>query len=230
MYFIISFPGLRCHNYKGCQYWRWFGPAADPKNPRPTVCTENLQRWSYCKHRGCELTSINKLASINSTSSVITRALANLRPSPAPGNDMWSGGKDCYIQIEGLQKGCYRQDVTYWPTAISRNILYGVPAWGKCAQHCKDDPGCKFWTWASTSCSNCSPGTCDLFEGDMEPEMHDGVGHISGSRNCQDIGLPAETYEKPLFDSKVMSAIDDRFDENAFCESPCPAQEVPGYR
>ena len=215
-----SFSGLRCFYSESCQAWIWTGEPADLENPSITVCTDDPNE-EQCKKRRCGL--------------IYDEQLASGRIRKASSNNLFSGVKDCYEQITGQQNGCYKQDISYvssTQTWFGRSVL----AWGECALICKasrstDHGECTFWTWASTSCSNCVKGRCYLhYAGDEEPDIiGNHRGHISGSRNCQDIGFQTNPV-KPL-ESKIRSGL---FDKRQFpvgiCQSNCPAQEMPGFR
>ena len=150
----------------------------------------------------------------------------------ASGRNVLSGTKDCHEQITGQRNGCYKQDLSYRIDQPERYKLsvFNKRTWGECALTCKEDDLCTFWTWASTSCSNCVRGVCDIFTGgEEEPNIEgDHRGHISGSRQCQDIGYLSNKLPDA---SKVHSALVDPTPfPVGFCQSQCPAQQVPGFR
>ena len=150
-----------------------------------------------------------------------------------------TGTKECYEVITDQQNGCYKQHISYKheiPWEADYNLVQSADnkqAWGECASLCEGNSRCTFWTWASTSCSNCTRNRCHLLEGDGEPETVNQLGHISGSKQCQDIGYPRFTVLPDA--SKVKSALADTdFRELPFppgkCHTQCPVQEVPGFR
>ena len=159
---------MRCFYADDCGSWRWSGPLPWKS------CDEDID----CQKQRCRLNIAKPV-----TSQSLQRKF---------GQNMISGTNECYEQITGQQNGCYKQDLSYRIDQPERYKL-SVPkrTWGECALTCKEDRFCTFWTWASTSCSNCVRGTCDIFSGgDEEPNFEVGHrGHISGSRHCQDIGF-----------------------------------------
>ena len=207
---------MRCFYADDCGSWRWSGPLPWKS------CDEDID----CQKQRCRLNIAKPV-----TSQSLQRKF---------GQNMISGTNECYEQITGQHNGCYKQDLSYRIDQPERYKL-SVPkrTWGECALTCKEDRFCTFWTWASTSCSNCVRGTCDIFSGgDEEPNFEVGHrGHISGSRHCQDIGF--QSTKRPAV-SKVHSALRDRtvfpvgYCQSRcpaqFCQTRCPAQEVPGFR
>ena len=153
------------------------------------------------------------------------------------------GPNECYQQITGQRNGCYKQDLSYkihQPNSVSqfKASFPNKRTWGECALTCNEDEDCTFWTWASTSCSNCVRGVCNIFSGSPEEpnieEEEDSRGHISGSRECVDLPLPRDPFldQLHLEESKVRSALTDMTEfPVGYCHSTwCPAQEVPGFR
>ena len=203
-------PGLRCFYHDKCKTWRYSRPFTGP-----TSCDGDED----CLNRRCRLNIAVKV-------------------KKASGRNVVSGSKECYEQITGQQNGCYRQDYRIDQPERERFRLF-KKTWGGCAAICKRDDECGFWSWASTSCSNCVRGMCTTFMMGTPPPLTTTTtghqGHISGSRHCQDIGL--ESTKSPDR-SKVHSALVDPTPfPTGFCRGfvsgmpgRCPAQEVPGYR
>ena len=108
-----------------------------------------------------------------------------------------SGDKSCFQQMYGTYSGCFREDIKW----VFKNGNVGeaggeVESWGKCAGACKKSQRCDYWTWASTSCSNCIPKECTLFDGTWtidqgaraeNPTEESHLGYISGLQSCVDI-------------------------------------------
>ena len=113
-------------------------------------------------------------------------------------------------------------------------------SWGACAEECIER-GCDYWTWASTSCTNCSPHSCTLFtltdqtRDQIEEQTLEAPGHISGSKDCSDI----DKFLGPS-DTKFVQRHNDTGNLEfpvGRCQTPqpttnprCEGQEVPGYR
>ena len=80
-----------------------------------------------------------------------------------------SGAKSCYVQIYGRYAGCFRPDVKWFfptNTGFAGNI---VKSWGKCAEDCEKKK-CNYWTWTSTSCTDCLPNNCIHYYFTSQPE------------------------------------------------------------
>ena len=183
---------------------------------------DTLHPWVGCQNRRCEHISWQNFESVDK------KALK----ADVVGN-YYSGGKSCYRQVQGQYNGCYRQDASYKDEA--KRISF-QESWGECADACNKNPECNFWTWASSSCRDCHPEHCNLFQGGedgQEPEIGEHEGHISGPRECVDI----DYVETDVF--KIVPRLDWLLDldfpvgmcqTEAGAQPPCPAQEVPGYR
>ena len=116
--------------------------------------------------------------------------------------------------------------------------LGSVENWGDCAKACHDkntisDPDlCKWWTWASSDCENCIPGTCWVIRDTQTPEKVPRRGFLSGSVRCQDIANMADDAAK-IVDSSHLTKIKDYGPNFSLCPvagEDCPAQVVPGFR
>ena len=93
------------------------------------------------------------------------------------------GDKDCYQQIYGLQAGCFQPDVRFLGEEL------GNPTdennWGKCARRCKLDESCSFWSWSSSSCTNCKWKSCTIHGDNAVANSDQQFGIISGGSECQ---------------------------------------------
>ena len=156
-----------------------------------------------------------------------------------------SGEKSCYEQIYGRSAGCFRSDTKWvYPSspAYETNVGFAshiVENWGTCAEECRK-AACQYWTWASTSCSDCVPKKCILFNGtrtdlDIGPLIEEAgaetaLGHISGDRNCSDIAYVEREQQGRVV--PVADASQSEFPVGS-CQTAtehCSSQEVPGYR
>ena len=108
-------------------------------------------------------------------------------------------------------------------------------SWGACAEECRKRV-CDHWTWASSTCTNCSPNNCILFTSSGEEQTLEAPGHISGRKDCSDISFvdpersvqrhnDTENLEFSVGQCQTSSSI------RTGSRSPkCLGQEVPGYR
>ena len=149
---------------------------------------------------------------------------------PAEDHGYVTGDKDCYQQIFGEYSGCYKQDMRYQGEQLAADL--SVLNWGECALLCKVKRGCKFWSWDSTSCTNCIRERCTTFA-ENAVEKPDQIGVISGDVGCQDIPFAA-TDEEKIRDTLGLEVEAQsggcKVAYPDFWRSICPAQEVPGYR
>ena len=119
---------------------------------------------------------------------MISTKVTELKEIKEPNIYVSTGTKECYEVITDQQNGCYKQHISYKheiPWEADYNLVQSADnkqAWGECASLCEGNSRCTFWTWASTSCSNCTRNRCHLLEGDGEPEIVNQLGHISGSK------------------------------------------------
>ena len=181
---------------------------------------DTLHPWKGCKNRRCEHISWQNFASIDKKAFKADAI-----------NNYYSGGRDCYRQIMWQYNGCYKQDLSYKDEGSERRVSF-AENWGECAAECNKNPTCKFWTWASTSCRDCYPENCNLYQGGeagQEPEIVEHEGHISGARECDDIDF-VETDP-----GKSVPSLDGLFpvgtcQTEAGGQPPCAAQEVPSFR
>ena len=176
-----------------------------------------------CQHRQCEL--------------IFKEVSETAQAYPANANYI-SGDKSCYKQVLGQYAGCYKQGIKYIaPQGSNSAKIPNLKNWGLCAEKCKSlgKTLCSFWTWASTSCTNCIPNTCYLINepNRIEPkQVVDLAGHISGTRSCVDINYVEKDKQKV---QPVQGGGGKDFPVGS-CrttggEAPkCPGQEVPGYR
>ena len=238
--------GLRCHIAVHCHFWRWTHPQADLSDPTMNC---QMQKGQKCRHGRCEIfTQEGRPWCKNS-------ATGSLEKGSSPKGSSYlsyvSGGKMCYKQVLGATNGCFRQDLSYREDEVKLMYANGVfwkyglqtanhaPGvyhnWGACALKCKGSPSCRYWTWASSSCSDCFPETCFLYDKLDDAEdltLHEHKGHISGEVECQDI-----TYIETKYDTKVHNSLDSGIQwKTGACQSDggqkpfCPAQVVPGYK
>ena len=242
----VDVLGLRCYTAVHCHFWRWTHPQADLFEPKMNC---QVQKGQRCKHGRCEIFTregrpwCQKLAT------------GSLEKGSSPNGSSYfsyvSGEKKCYKQVLGATNGCFRQDFSYredevklmhenkvfWKYGLqSANHVEGVyHNWGACALKCKANPSCGYWTWASSSCSDCFPETCFLYDklNDVEDlKLYEQRGHISGEVECQDI-----TYIERKDNRKVQNSLDLGTPwKTGGCQSSggtkpfCPAQAVPGYK
>ena len=110
---------------------------ADIENPSITVCTSDPNE-EQCEKQRCGMIYNKELFEGR------RRELEEVSS-----NNLFSGLKDCYEQITGVQQGCYKQDLSY---KSSRQSKAGIAiAWGECALKCKESSArpfgkCTFWT------------------------------------------------------------------------------------
>ena len=202
----LSSSGLRCHISSACKSWRWRNSVEDG--------TDDVEP------RRCFLLR-----------NVITLQI----PTKISNGLFVSGDKSCYEQIYGRSAGCFRPGAKWiYPPSLP-NVGFSshiVENWGRCAEECQKE-ACEYWTWASTSCSDCIPNNCVLFKGIqtgiLRTEAETGVGHISGDRNCSDIEYVERDQGKVI---PVADASQAEFPVGS-CQTAtayCSALEVPGYR
>ena len=238
--------GLRCHIAVHCHFWRWTHPQADLSSSGMNC---QVQKGKKCRHARCEIFTregrpwCQKPATGSLEKGSSPKGLSHL--------SYVAGDKRCYKQVLGANNGCFRQDLSYredevklqhangvfWKYGLqTTNHAEGVYLnWGACALKCKGSPPCRYWTWASPSCSDCFPETCFLYDklDDAEElKLYEHRGHISGEVECQDISY-IEGKAKEVQNS--LGSAGPEWKTGA-CQSSggtkpfCPSQAVPGYK
>ena len=228
--------GLRCHNSTTCKTWRWRNNWVNIRN------TDDLRLPQIpvlkSPPRRCWL--FNDEINIDAFESLPSYGLTV------------SGDQSCYEQIYGNNAGCFKQNVKWCFPSIQgekvRNNIpgpsYGFwPSWGFCAYECTKR-GCDYWTWTSSSCTNCSKLSCTLFtftdetrdqlQDQLEQQTVEAPGHISGRQDCTDIKFVAPSDTKSVQRHNDTGNLEFPVGR---CQTPHPAnnplcqgQEVPGFR
>ena len=224
----ITLLGLRCQASDMCSSWRWTTPEANLSGP-----TMHCEVTNGCKPRRC----------------VLLREVLEAYSQPGS-TDYISGDKSCYKQQLGQLDSCYERDhkFTFDKVYLSEDKACAFQIentkaknWGECAQKTKNRTW-SYWSWASSACSNCNPGSCFLFKignstgkcpapGDV-PNLIYAPGFISGDWACTDISYIERNISKVV---PVPGAEDGEWFEGK-CkvkggkEPDCPPQEVPGFR
>ena len=148
-----------------------------------------------------------------------------------------SGDKCCYEQKFGRYAGCFKPDVAYEGEQTIQTET-GIKSWGDCAKLCKffSSGACKFWTWASSTCTKCTPETCSLYS-EISNESPNKYGFISGGQECQDIIYYEANSDKTIDiltehqkNTEIRGKCMVRKNGGGFEEPECAPQEVPGYR
>ena len=164
------------------------------------------------------------------------------REGPISGIGYYSGNQACRKTVIGENSGCFQADQAY-NEASKIDQFTTDPAdktnWGDCALRCNKTNGCKFWSLATSLCTNCQPGTCLMYGEDAEVTPNK-AGYIAGEVDCQDIlfspdlGLTLNVQDESKIRNILVSS--DAESKPGKCLNPnrnrpkCPAQEVPGYR
>ena len=149
----------------------------------------------------------------------------------------YSGEKCCYEQKFGRYAGCFKPDVAYEGEQAGQTVT-GIKSWGDCAKLCKffSRQACKFWTWASSTCTKCTPETCSLYSEISNESAPNKYGFISGEEECQDIVYFEDNQDKArdIIHDEATNEIRGkclvRKFGGGFEEPDCAPQEVPGYR
>ena len=216
-----------------CTFWRWTRPGAnldDPEASKLLFCdkkhTEHSNSPRYpCKHRRCEL---------------LDRSTTTDKLGPESDLGYLTGDRNCYRQKFGQFEGCFKPDVSYHGALQAGAPIDNIKSWGECAKICKAEKStCKFWTWASSTCTNCRPESCTRYATIIE-EFPNKYGFISGEVECQDI-VYIETDQDKIVDGLTEEASSGAGkclvrkrstdeDPEMFGRPKCAAQEVPGYR
>ena len=147
-----------------------------------------------------------------------------------------SGDSNCYRLKFGQHVSCFKSGVGY-EASQSDTHVDNIKSWGECALLCKtrSTQPCLYWTWASSSCSNCRPESCTLYATATQ-ELPDKHGFISGEVTCQDI-VYVETNPDKVDDPLMLEAyvgngkcLVKETSPVTFVRPKCVGQEVPGYR
>ena len=224
----LCLSGLRCKSSSTCEYWQWRNNVANKNviiDGAPIGSTGD-------KQRKCILVSMTDLD------------LTDLEIETLPSNGYISGDQQCYEQTNGGYAGCYRQNVKWdFTTDPVNGAQSNYRNWGQCAEECKrmqTTSGCKYWTWSSSSCTNCIPKKCLLFNNvpSSQPEtLISALGHISGALSCQDIeyveeeGWKVNPVDVPRKDELVIEEGRCRREDITARTTPqCNSHEVPGYQ
>ena len=201
---------------------------------KPTLSSSNrqsgdLERTPSCSPRLCELFGEGETG--------------EEREGPSSGIGYYSGTNLCRRTVIGENAGCFQEDMAY--NEQGKITVVDGPEdntnWGECAAKCAKNADCKFWSLATSSCTNCRPGECKLFGPDAKKRL--GMyGHIAGAVDCQDILFSLDTHHsqgthysnssavRNILRSSDLDAPPGRCLNSNQDEPKCPAQEVPGYR
>ena len=210
-----SVSGMRCHTHPSglCRSWRW----------RNNIETTNLLK--NLELRGCWL---------------FVNQITDQSPKLHSHGFTVSGDSNCYEEVYGRNAGCFKQNVK-WCFQLNGQAILGqvvensgsssgvlFHSWGACAKEC-EKRGCNYWTWTSSTCTNCTPNNCFLFtftdetRDQIQKQTLEAPGHISGRQDCTDIS------SEELLNSNLDFPV-------GRCQTPqttnpqCQGQEVPGYR
>ena len=220
--------GLRCQDSPTCKAWRWRNNVVRVINtdgltdPQISVFQSPTRRCWLFNEDGWRDGWINVDQSLASKGFTV------------------SGDKSCFEQIYGNNAGCFKQNVK-WCFQLNGQAILGqvvensgsssgvlFHSWGACAKEC-EKRGCNYWTWTSSSCTNCTPNNCFLFtftdetRDQIQKQTLEAPGHISGRQDCTDI------RSEELLNSNLDFPV-------GRCQTPqttnpqCQGQEVPGYR
>ena len=249
--------GLRCHNSTTCKTWRWRNNWVNIRNtddlrlPQIPVLKSPPRRcWLF--NDEINIDAFESLPSYGLTVSGDQSCYEQIYGNNAgcfkqnvkwcfpstQGEIVTNSGPSGTSTSTSASTSTKRVQVPLFLPLTKRTAIR--TSWGACAEECIER-GCDYWTWASTSCTNCSPHSCTLFtltdqtRDQVEEQTLEAPGHISGRKDCSDIDqFLARSNTK--FVQRHNDTGNLEFPVGR-CQTPqpttnprCEGQEVPGYR
>ena len=115
-----------------------------------------LEGRETCKRKRCEL-----LGSQHEAGEVAAK------DGPESGIGYVTGNVNCFRVVIGKFASCFKENMGYEGNELDCvNCDARHPDstnWGQCAKKCSGVEACKFWSLASSTCTNCYPGRCHLY-------------------------------------------------------------------